>query len=77
MNSRKNHIPPETEAQLLDMPELKRGRFTTKPPPQRKGSDGELRASSSEREKNANSNGVEATDSNILDVESAVSIFLA
>ena len=71
MNSRKNHIPPETEAQLLDMPELKRGRFTTKLP-QRKGTDSEIRALSSEREKNGDGTGTaEASDSNILDIESS------
>ena len=30
INSRRNPIPPEAEAQLLDMPECKRGRFTAK-----------------------------------------------
>ena len=36
---RRNPIPPEIEAQLLEMPELKRGRFVESPSKQRRSSE--------------------------------------
>ena len=41
MAGRRNPIPPEIEAQLLEMPELKRGRFIEEPSKQKqRSSDG-------------------------------------
>ena len=37
---RRNAIPPEIEAQLLEMPELKRGRFVESPSRQKRGENG-------------------------------------
>ena len=36
---RRNPIPPEIEAQLLEMPELKRGRFIEEPAKQKRSDD--------------------------------------
>ena len=38
--ARRNPIPPETEAQILEMPELKRGRFVEAPGDAKPGSNG-------------------------------------
>lgn len=37
LTGRRNPIPPEIEAQLLEMPELKRGRFVESPSKQKQG----------------------------------------
>lgn len=73
MASRKSHMCSDTESQLLDMPELKRGRYMSKQTPPKKGSDGDTIA---DTDKNESVNGtVDANDiSNVLDIESAVSL---
>lgn len=69
---RRNPIPPDAEAQILEMPECKRGRFVTQPGENHSATPGAEQSSQNSPPKSSGSSTPNGTQ-NLLDVDTVVS----